>query len=138
MSSICDGCGAELPVPEDPTVTVVECRYCKRQHRVENRSAGHPAIDDGVRFDDGVNQRHGTAPCEFESGILDPLVIDGQGRIFAQDFGTVHVFDAGGKCLGSFDTRDSGNAYDLAVGPNDVLYAITGKGLVAKYSIHVP
>lgn len=80
--------------------------------------------------------RRGDGPCEFTSPGLDPVVVDSRGRIYAREFGHVHIFDVTGKCLGRFDTRDSGNAIDLAVGPDDSLYALTGTELVAKYSIH--
>jgi len=78
--------------------------------------------------------RRGDGPGEF-SFPPGPLVLDSTGRLFACEGGNVHVFDETGKVLGRFDTTDSGNAFDLAVGAHDELWALTGKQLVARYTV---
>lgn len=81
----------------------------------------------------------GNAPGQFSS-FPNAIAADAQGRIYIVNSYSIDLYDAQGNYLDksfelNYDTA-AGAIFDLAVGPNGVLYLITGGGKVLVYRLN--
>ncbi len=65
------------------------------------------------------------------------VAVDGYGRIYVADFGSIQVFVSSGTYVNSINS-DNGAIFGMVFDDQNNLYTITNQSLVAKYKIQAP
>lgn len=86
-----------------------------------------------------VDQFGGEAkdPSVFQPGKFvsaDSIAVDGYGRIYVADFGSIQVFDSSGTYINSINAND-GAVFGMAFDDQNNLYTITNQSVATKYKI---
>ncbi len=67
----------------------------------------------------------------------EAIGVDGYGRIYVADFGSIQVFDSGGSYINSINV-DKGAVFGMVFDDQNDLYLITNQNLVLKYKVQSP
>lgn len=65
------------------------------------------------------------------------IAVDGYGRIYVADFGTIQAFDSSGSYLNSIDANQ-GAVFGMVFDDQNNLYTLTNQSVVTKYRIQTP
>jgi sugar lactone lactonase YvrE/DNA-directed RNA polymerase subunit RPC12/RpoP len=65
------------------------------------------------------------------------IAVDGHGRIYVADFGTIQVFDSSGSYVNSIDANQ-GAVFGMIFDDQNNLYTLTNQSIVTKYKIQAP
>lgn len=77
----------------------------------------------------------GTDPGQLSSPRA--IAVDGQNRVYVSTFGSVAVFDKGGRYLGQLPLDyTKGAPFGIAIGLDGSIYAVTNQGKVLKYRLN--